>query len=142
MAAATLSATFASLGGRDGGQMLRQTGCLKELDESLFVRERCRLRMGPNSNVGEPASKQPTGGLFDRREMPAPHVLETNQARGTDDPLDVTFRAALSDRLPSRHQDRGQVAEEPAMVAYPMKRCRGEHRINRMIVGEDLRIKG
>jgi hypothetical protein len=24
------------------------------------------------------------------------------------------------------------------MVAYPMKRCRGEHRINRMIVGEDL----
>jgi hypothetical protein len=28
------------------------------------------------------------------------------------------------------------------MVAYPMKRCRGEHRIDRVVVGEDLRIKG
>jgi len=106
--------------------MLSQTGCLKELDESLFVGERCRLRMGPNSNVGEPASEQSTGGRFHRREMPTPHLLETNQARSTDYPLDVTLRAALSDQLGSRHQNRSKVAEEPVVVAYPMKRCRGE----------------
>ncbi len=122
--------------------MLRQAGCLKELDESLFVRERCRLRMGPNSNVGEPASEQSTGSRFRRREMPTPHLVETNRARSTDDPLDVTLRAALNDQLPSRHQNRSQVAEEPVMVAYPMKRCRGEHRIDGVVVGEDLRVKG
>ena len=75
-------------------------------------------------------------------EMPTPHVFETDQARSTDDPLDVTLRAALNDQLPSRHKNRSQVPEEPVMVAYPMKGCRGEHRIDRVVVGEDLRIKG
>ena len=85
-----------SLSGREGGQMLGQTGCLKEFDESLFVRERCRLRMAPNPNIGEPASQQPTSGCFRGREMPGPHLFEADQERGTNDPLDVTLRAALS----------------------------------------------
>ena len=131
-----------SLSGREGGQMLGQTGCLEEFDESLFVRERCRLRMGPNPNIGEPASQQPTSGCFRRREMPAPDLFEADQERRTNDPLDVTLRAALSHQLPPRGQNRSQVGEQPVMVADPMERCSGENCVNRMIVVEELRVKG
>jgi len=122
--------------------MLGQTGCLKEFDESVFVRERCRLRMGPDPDFGEAASQQPTSGCFRRREIPAPYLLEADHERGTNDPRDVTLRAALSHQLSPRDQDRSQVGEQPVMVAYPMKRCGGEDRVNRMIVAEELRVKG
>ena len=100
--------------------MLGQTGCLKEFDESLFVSERCRLRMGPNPDIAEAASQQTTSRCFRRREVPPPDLFEADQERGTNDPVDVTLRAALSHQLPPRDQDRSQVGEQPVMVAYPM----------------------
>jgi hypothetical protein len=128
-----------SLSGREGGQVLGQTSCLKEFQQSLFVRERCRLRMGPNLDIGEAASQQATSRCFRRREMPAPCLTEADQERGTNYPLDVALRAALSHQLPPRDEDRSQVGEQPVMVSYPMKRCSGEDCVKRMIVAGSRR---